>query len=119
MYESLIIAPPMFCCGYRKQPILVVLNRNTNRSEVFREPTAVAANLAAIWPTRTADVLYRPFPSGRATGRRQGPVVTLARRGRSGQDEARSPSALDFPCTKIRRRLARRSNTRNRPGSGR
>src|ERR1700676_4497285 len=45
MYESLIIAPPMFCCGYHKQPILVVLNRNTNRSEVFREPMALTANL--------------------------------------------------------------------------
>ena len=98
MYESLIIAPPMFCCGYHKQPILVVLNRNTNRSEVFREPTALMANLAAIrpWPATTADVLYRPFPSGRATGRRQGLVVTPA----LPQPEWASPSALDSPCTK-------------------
>src|ERR1700732_15739 len=102
MYESLIIAPPMFCCGYHKQPIVVVLNRNTNRSEVFREPMALTANLAAIWPwpATTADVLYRPFPSGRATGRRQGLVVTLACRGRSGQDEACSPLRARLPLRK-------------------
>ena len=111
----------MFCCGYHKQPILVVLNRNTNRSEVFREPMALTANLAAIWPrpAATADGLYRSFPSGRATGRRQGFVVTLALPQPKRARRARSPSALDFPCTKIRRRLARRSSTRNRPGSRR
>ena len=56
----------MFCCGYHKQPILVVLNRNTNRSEVFREPMALTANLAAIWPwpATTADGLYGPFRRG-------------------------------------------------------
>ena len=103
MYESLIIAPPMFCCGYHKQPILVVLNRNTNRSEVFREPMALTANLAAIWPwpATTADALYRPDLSiGEGHWPASGPCRHSGIAAAGVGNRARSPSALDFPCTK-------------------
>jgi hypothetical protein len=92
----------MFCRRYHKQPILVALNRNTNRSEVFREPTALTANLAAIWPWLATQTLCTVpvFPSGRATDRRQGLVATLALPQPEWASRARSPSALDFPCTK-------------------
>src|SRR5882724_9716 len=65
MYESLIIAPPMFCCGYHKQPI--PSRAKSEHQQVRSIPRANGADgefgghlAMARWPATTADVLYRP-----------------------------------------------------------
>jgi hypothetical protein len=37
----------MSCCGHYKQPVVFVLNRNTDGSEVFRERTALLREFLA------------------------------------------------------------------------
>jgi len=104
----------MFCCGSTSQPILVVWNRNTIESEEYSASQRRLRRIwAAIepWPATTADGRTVPF-IGRDTGPAQGFVVSLCiAASRSGQGRATQPIRARLPCTKIRRRLARRSRT--------